>query len=365
MSIKIAHCADVHLISKDNKNKYLYEKILNSFRRLISICKKQKVEVLLISGDLFENSNIDKETLLTIQKYLESLDAYVFISPGNHDYLSLDSPYYDKNWPENVTIFNSELKYKELKDLKTVIYGVGFENSFVYKSLFNEFQSIDSSMISIFVSHGDLVNESGDSKYHPIKDNDILELGVDYLALGHIHKKTDINKIGKTYYSYPGNLTGRGFDEIGKKGFYVGTVDKGFVNLDFMEIESPTYNIVKINFSDIESEDEAYRLIIEQLNHKYPNYRDNFYRIYLLGTKTNDHYISLISLKYRLLEHINYVELIDEMLPMDNINDIREEISLKGIFVDILLEKIENEDDDEQKKIYEQALKYGLEAFEG
>ncbi len=43
---------------------------------------------------------------------------------------------------------------------------------------------------------------------------------VNYFALSHIHKR-EVGEVGESKYSYPGCVLGRGFDEVGEKGFLV------------------------------------------------------------------------------------------------------------------------------------------------
>lgn len=365
MNVKIAHCADVHLISEEIGDHKLYRNLLKAFRDMIDICSKEKVDILLIAGDLFDSSNIDSTTLSTIQSSLKNLDTRVFISPGNHDYLSLDSPYLESSWPDNVKIFSPEVESFPIEELNTTVYGVGFDGSFVNEFLFNEPIDIDHSMINICICHGDLVNTSGNSQYHPISKEDISRMGVDYLALGHIHKRSEMKKAGNTYYSYPGSLLGRGFDEIGSKGFYIGTISEQGIEFNFKEIDCPGFFIDRVDMTGVESEEEVYNKIYSQIKNNYKNYKDNSYRIILEGEIPSDFRVSWISIEDRLSDIFYYIKLIDKMKTPYNLELLRQETSLKGVFTNKMLNKIDETNDENLKKVYERSLKYGLEAFEG
>ena len=61
-----------------------------------------------------------------------------------------------------------------------------------------------------------------DSGYGPISPGDIAASRLDYLALGHIHQASGLQREGSTYWAYPGCPEGRGFDELReKKALYV------------------------------------------------------------------------------------------------------------------------------------------------
>ena len=72
------------------------------------------------------------------------------------------------------------------------------------------------------------------SDYNSVTPGFIESSGMDYIALGHIHKHTEIRRLGKTFYAYPGCPEGMGFDELGEKGVYIGEISKGGNSLEFL-----------------------------------------------------------------------------------------------------------------------------------
>ncbi len=88
--------------------------------------------------------------------------------------------------------------------------------------------------------HGDL--SSAHSRYGPITHNEIAASGLHYLALGHSHSASGLKRrAGKTYYAWPGCPEGRGFDETGDKGVYLGQLEGGRVSLDFVPLARRRY----------------------------------------------------------------------------------------------------------------------------
>ena len=63
MKIKIAHTADIHIGFKEKKQNRNFElkqhELKNTFFKILDTCKNQNIDFLLISGDLFNDVNID------------------------------------------------------------------------------------------------------------------------------------------------------------------------------------------------------------------------------------------------------------------------------------------------------------------
>ena len=63
------------------------------------------------------------------------------------------------------------------------------------------------------------------------------------MALGHIHKRTEPLRFGNTVCAWPGCPEGRGFDELGEKGFYQGIVTDGDVRRAMERLRGEFFNI--------------------------------------------------------------------------------------------------------------------------
>ena len=95
--MRFIHIADVHLGVTPDKGKPWSEKrgeeIEASFYRLLSEAARQKMDLILIAGDLFHRAPLKRE--LKELSYRLSLVAptQVVIMAGNHDFISERSPY--------------------------------------------------------------------------------------------------------------------------------------------------------------------------------------------------------------------------------------------------------------------------------
>ncbi|MBR5381660.1 MAG: DNA repair exonuclease, partial [Oscillospiraceae bacterium] len=266
MSVKIIHSADFHL---DSPFDSLPEKKALERRReqrvllesLAELAERERADLLLLSGDLFDSSVCYYETCETLLRVLSSIRARIFISPGNHDYYCDRSPYAVMEFPENVHVFTSPvIRSVELPDLGCRVYGAAFTSQ-SSRSLLRGFAAPDDGMINLMALHGDLTGD----RYNFISTHDIESSGLDYLALGHIHAFSGICSAGKTFYAYPGCTEGRGFDETGKKGVIAGSVSKGAAKLRFVPLPGRQYRVVDADVSGSDPASAAAAAITEAM----------------------------------------------------------------------------------------------------
>ena len=333
--MKFIHIADVHfdmpLISLKGNRDYIKKRRIEqkqAFRDVILLAKKEKLDCIFISGDLFEQKFVEKGTIEYIISNFQLIpNVNIFISPGNHDPYIKDSPYETYEWPENVTIFKSDYGMISLDDCD--IYGVGFEN---YEEDFDIVKNIeieDENKVNILVTHGTL--NGATHKYHDIKERDLNKF--DYVALGHIHDK----KIDKSKIIYPGSLISCGFDEPGEHGVVLGELTKEKVKIEFLKMDDIEFEIKIIDISKCLSPNE----VLDKLNLK-----DNIYKVVLTGVRN----IDINTLKEMILVSGKYVCEVEDRTRMDyNFESIASQKTLKGVFTRKMLEELKKNPEDEEK----------------
>ena len=364
--IKILHCADLHFdtpfkeltkeISQNSK-----EELLQVFKNIIDLTINEKVQVLLIAGDVFDNLTVNKNTLFFISNQLKRIEnVRVFISPGNHDPYNEKSFYKMINWPDNVYIFKGKMQSKEIEELNLVVWGAGFNNNYEHEGLINEI-NIDKSKINIMVIHGEI--ESGNSKneYNPIYLRDIEKTGIEYVALGHRHKFSGILKSGNTNYAYSGCPQGRGFDEEGERGIIIGDIYNGGVSLNFKSICKRKYITREVQIDDINTYDELISKILSLGNEE--ELKRNFYKIILKG-KVKEHFtLKENILMEKVKDNFYYIKFIDKTIIGMNINELSMDFSIRGRFVTKIIRMIQKSNDEEEKNILQNALKLGMQCL--
>ena len=95
--IKILHSGDWHLDSplqgrSPEQAAALRRELEKIPGKLADLCRREGCDLVLLSGDLFDGA-YTQASYRIVYEALQRMGAPVFIAPGNHDYLSPDSPY--------------------------------------------------------------------------------------------------------------------------------------------------------------------------------------------------------------------------------------------------------------------------------
>lgn len=346
MGLKLLHSADWHLDSPlASFSTEEQEELRRSQRQipflLANVCRKEKCDLVLLAGDIFDSLHYTRESLDALRRGLELCGVPVLISPGNHDFCCPGSPWIAEQWPKNVYIFTSGLSYIDFPSLECRIYGAGFQ-SMDCPPLLDGFRAEKVSRYSIGLFHGDPVMKS--SPYNPITAAQIQSSGLDYLALGHIHQSGAF-EAGKTLCAWPGCPMGRGWDETGKKGFYLVSLDEK-ASLQTRLLNLPRFYNLEVDISKSNVSD--FLPAIQTKDH---------YRVTLTGTGE----INLDEL-YSKFRHIPYLTIIDRTeRPVDVWEDAGQD-SLRGTFFRLLQEEMEYSDSPE---VYQLAAEISRRLLDG
>lgn len=316
------------------------------FEKIIDYIKQENINYLFISGDLYEHQYIRENTIEYINNLFKSIqNTKIFISPGNHDPILKNSYYNNFNWNNNVYIFNQEIKTYEFDDVD--IYGYGFNDFYCNDSKIEEIEIKNKEKLNILITHGDLnASKTGEMQYNPITENKLKQIGFDYIALGHIHKKTINENI-----VYPGSVISFGFDELGEHGMLDVYLEKNDLKINFVKLDENEFIEKEIEISEINTEEELIEKIIKQ------NFEENkYYKIILKGNKKIEINKNKI---IKLLNNKNIIKIKDETKIEINIEEIKNENNLRGYFIKEIF-NIKNQEKYNEEEIYK-ALEIGLE----
>ncbi|MDR0862746.1 MAG: DNA repair exonuclease [Oscillospiraceae bacterium] len=324
--MKILHAADLHLDSPFDGLSAAESAIRRSeqrdlLARIAELAQSERVDVVLLAGDLFDSVASFYQTHETLLRAFESMDAQIFIAPGNHDYYCPKSPYAHVKFPENVHIFKSEtIERVDLPHLNASIYGAGFTAP-SSPPLLRGFIADDADSLNIMVLHGDT---SGDV-YNHVSEADVASSGLDYLALGHVHTFSGILKAGKTRYAYSGCAEGRGFDETGKMGVIIGEITKSVCDLRFVPLGGREYVITSLDLTGATDALAAISAATMSVST-----RDTV-RIILSGAY--DGRVNTRELEKQLSERFFRVQVRDNTRPVRDVWDGANEDTLRGAFL--------------------------------
>ena len=334
MGLKILHSADWHLDSpfasvSPEQRTWLKRAQLEIPGRIAEICADEDCDLVLLAGDLFDGA-YTRDSLEIMQQALADCGVPVFISPGNHDFVGPDSPWIREKWPENVHIFRGGLESVAVPELQCRVYGAGF-TSMDSPSLLEGFQAEGTERWCVGVFHGDPAVTT--SPCNPVTAAQVRGSGLDYLALGHIHRAGAF-RAGSTLCGWPGCPMGRGWDETGEKDIYLVTIE------ETAEIRRISLNLPCFYQREVEIGEDplgALEAVLPAAG------SDDFYRITLTGRGKPD----LQELRMAL-RRIPNLELRDRTTePVDLWVDVEED-SLRGRYFRLLKQAAEDPETREQ-----------------
>lgn len=323
--MKFIHMADLHLDSPfvvlANNEKFAIKRRLEqrqAMKNIVEYIKENNIPLFFIAGDLYEQNYVTKSTIEYINDLFKTIpNTKIYIAPGNHDPYIKNSFYKTYNWSSNVHIFTSELEIIENEDID--IYGYGFDN-FYMKNRYNEIKIKNPEKINILVTHGSLdASDSVQEQYNPIKSADLKNMGFDYIALGHIHKKS-YNDFKGQNIAYPGSCVSLGFDELGERGILSGNIEKNNLELTFIPIKTDSFIEEEMEISEINSKED----LIQMLNEADLE-NDKYYKIVLVGKsnfKINEYEILGLIQNERIIKIKDKTKIqydIDEMSKQTNL----------------------------------------------
>ena len=366
--IKILHSADIHFDTpfsgmRPKEALKSKEELKQVFENIIKMILEKEIDIFLIAGDIFDNLSVNKTTLYFIKNCFQNISKVkIFVSPGNHDPFNEKSFYNIVDWPTNVHIFKGHMKSVILEDLNTIVWGAGFDTSHVNKSLLKDVKRVDG-YNNIMVLHGEITTTKEGNDYNPITEEDIARSNMDYIALGHRHKFSEVKKIENTYYSYSGCPQGRGFDELEDKGIVLIELKDKFVESKFIRTSIRNYYEKEINIQGCFGYSEVKNKIINEI--PMLDRKNNFYKIILKGEVSSEFTLNEEFLQESLKDEFYFVKVIDKSEIKLDINKLIEGYSLKSIFAKKIYERLQNAETEEEKEIITLALKIGLQSISG
>ena len=352
--VKIIHAADLHLGSKlsslpkgdikDNRKK----EILKSFNRLIDYACNNDIHIILFSGDVFDSDRPSKKDKDFFYGAIKAHPEITFLYlKGNHDIEESLVEKYD-----NLFLFNDD-NWSYYRFGSIVISGIELSannKSSLYSSL-----SLNSGDINITMLHGDIHTKG--KEFIDIKK--LANKNINYLALGHIHsyEENKIDNRGVAIYS--GCLDGRGFDELGNKGFVLLEIDEKTMQIrhQFIPFSSRIIKEIEVDISsanDLYSTQQIVKTYTDSLD------KDLILKIILKGTVNFD--VSEINEDiYQFFKDSFYhLKVESELKQTIDINSYKNDFSLKGEFI-----RLVNNDEGLKEEEKQDILNIALKVFNG
>ncbi len=327
--MKFIHTADLHLDSKieslpSEKSKIRREEILRSFERLADYATENGVRAVIIAGDMFDSPRVSIKTRNRVLHAIASNSKVDFLYlSGNHD----SDNFIDllEDCPQNLKIFGEE--WTAFRYGNVVISGiklVGANFKIVCDTL-----NLSPNDVNIVTLHAQayFYEKTAENVSIPaLKDK-----SVDYLALGHVHARSDGEIDNRGRYAYSGALDGRGFDELGDKGFILIDTEENKLTTNFVKFSSRVFYDYEFSVEGKTNWYQARQELIKELTEKFSP--DSIVKVVLTGDRNLDLDIDKDNLALRLNELFFYAKAYDKTQIKIDVNDYALDKSVRGEFI--------------------------------
>ena len=234
------------------------------------------------------------------------------------------------------------------------------------KPFIEQLKPVDKKAINILMVHGTLDMNIGNNVYNPVSSGELEHLEMDYIAFGHFHNR--LEGLGRLMNIYnPGSPEPLGFDEEGEHGVLVGTITKdsngnSFLDTEFIKLNRKFYLCMDVDVSGCGTDEQVIKRIEDAV--KGMDTERGIFSITLTGYVEQGFNIDLEYVTAYLSSRLYYLKVLNNTAPDYDFVRIAGEPGLKGLFVRKMFSRIENSEDEHEKKILTKALYYGLEALE-
>ncbi|WP_114965015.1 metallophosphoesterase family protein [Alkalilacustris brevis] len=269
--IRILHTADVHLDAplrslalRDEDLRATVEAATRAaFMRIIDIALSESVAALLIAGDLFDGKERSARTAAFLTGQLDRLraaDIRVFYIKGNHD---AENPITGTlDLPDNVHVFDARGGKVQLAE-DIWVHGVSFTDRHAPESLLPRFSAPVGGAVNIAMLHTSLAGAAGHDIYAPCSLGDLLGMGFDYWALGHVHKRKVHAKA--PWVVMPGMPQGRDIGEVGPRSASLLSIADGNIHVEEVPSSVVEFSTSSLDITSTEGDDALRALLRDHL----------------------------------------------------------------------------------------------------
>jgi DNA repair exonuclease SbcCD nuclease subunit len=297
-AFKFIHASDLHIDSPikglKSRDPIVGARVADAgyqaLNNLVELCKSEEVDFLLIAGDAYDGEVPSPYAQVKLRDALQTLandDIHTYIVHGNHDPLA--GRYNSVAHPPEAHFFGADIEWMSHErggQSLAQIQGVSYPQQEVTENLASKFtMPPDSSVFSIGLLHCNLGGNGAHADYAPCSMEDLRRPGVEYWALGHIHKWSVESQQFMTV-AYSGNIQGRDIGEPGARGCLVVEVDEsGHANPRFEPLDVIRWEHVEVSIDGLSALDALRDAIINELRNAQSNAdgRDLISRVTLIG----------------------------------------------------------------------------------
>ena len=273
--VRFVHAADLHLdapfqgiaAADPRIGAELADATYAAFRRVVDTCLDRDVSFLAIAGDAYNSADKSLRAQLRFRTEMERLakaGIEVFIVSGNHDPQSGWSA--GLSLPETVHVFAADRveRIEVVRDGEVIaaVYGRSFARAAETANLALGYHRDLTDPVAIGVLHANVGSNGDYDPYAPASLEDLRAAGMDYWALGHIHKQEVLAE--HPWIVYAGSPQGLNPKETGSHGCFVVEISPGgATTLERVETAPIGWAQTDVDASDAADLEDVRALLLE------------------------------------------------------------------------------------------------------
>ncbi|MBU4556393.1 MAG: DNA repair exonuclease [Actinobacteria bacterium] len=272
------HTADLHLdapfagidAADPRVREVLVDSTYAALDRIVSVAVERGVDFVLIAGDAYNSRDKSLRAQLRFKAACERLSSAgvpVFIAQGNHD--PADGWTANLTFPQSVRYFATDsVERIEVLDPESgeplcALYGRGYATGPTKLNLARGFKRESADENAVAVLHANVGGQEGYESYAPCTMDDLRAAGMDYWALGHIHKPSELSDSPRVRYA--GSPQGLNPKEDGPHGCWLVTMERGAILAEeFVETSAVRWARSTLDVSGLDSLEAVHTAIREQ-----------------------------------------------------------------------------------------------------
>lgn len=255
--VKFLCTADLHIGRQSSG--FDGETALDAFGRIVDMAIDDRVDALLIAGDLFDGVDAQFMTRSTVAEGFERLKKEgipVLAVAGNHDWDAL--PTFARAYPGLIELFD-EGSWSTREVAGVSIAGRSFAGP-TSRSLIGDFTNFGDPRVTIGLLHADV---DAVSNYNPVPLSGLSGRGVQAWILGHVHASRTWQV---PLVCYPGSPQALDAGETGIHGVRRLTVEGADVNIsETVPLSSVRFEFARIGILPTDSIDDAIALYMAKV----------------------------------------------------------------------------------------------------
>lgn len=335
--MKIIHCSDLHL-DADLRSRFDAEsaadrraELMNTFRRLCREARELHVRAVLICGDLFDTDAPSPSAVRAVEDLILAYSEILFFClRGNHDSRSV--LFKTREMPGNLLLFdNNWTEWSSIKQRKICIIGREADGG--------PFTSppLDPANVNIVMLHGQVREGMSVSEPDALPLGALRGIGIDYLALGHLHSFRSFSLDQRGTAAYSGCLEGRGFDECGECGYVLLETDtpSGRIQSRFVPFAARNLYRIGCDVTGCMNDAEVYERMRDALSSSQARDKD-LVRLELTGALEYGCSPDPALVRAEWEDRYHYFDFADNTVPVVHSEDFLCDATLKGEFVRIV-----------------------------